>query len=57
MLKHTSEAKEKFKTDEFLANLESMAGSKTDGRVKIFGNAKCDNCGRVPLARVPKDAH
>ena len=31
--------------DEFLANLKSMAASKTDGPVKIVGNIKCDNAG------------
>ena len=28
-----------------MANLKSMAGSKTDGPVKIVGNVKCDNAG------------
>ena len=38
LLKHKSEAKEK--TDELLANLKTMAGSKTDSPVEIVGNGK-----------------
>ena len=48
VLKHKSEANEK--ADEFLANLKSMASSKTDGPIKIVGKVKCDKTrARVPL--------
>ena len=55
LLKHKSEANET--ADEFLANLKSMAASKTDGPVKIVGRVKCDNAGEIRKMLTDKGIH